>query len=253
MLPRVPLPRAIVHAALGAYPVTQRIDALARDLSAADLVFGPVLAPRIASGEQVRLASIAADLHVCLGLNDCSFHEGIWALSLRDDQGRRLYYMSLSFRSTRSLLVPTLQGPSTALSRPSDDNRELVRQITKLAQGLRPPALLMAALRSACVAWGVGHLAGIAPQHHVKGRWNLRGSRLRFDYQAFWHEQGGYRAADGHWTLPTQQASRPLSEVPSQKRAMYRRRQALLDNLDGSIADLLSQRDLIVEPLRSAA
>lgn len=236
--------------------IGQRVEALARDLSAADLVFGPALAPRIASGEQVRLASIAdatGGLHVCLGLNDCSYHEGIWALSLRDDQGRRLYYMSLSFRSTRSLLVPTLQGPSTTPLDAGEDNRELVRQITKLAQGLRPPALLMAALRSACVAWGVGHLAGIAPQHHVKGRWNLRGSRLRFDYQAFWHEQGGYRAADGHWTLPIQQALRQLSEVPSHKRAMYRRRQFLLDRLDGSIADLLSQRDLILEPLRHAA
>ena len=233
--------------------IAQRIDALARDLSAADLVFGPALAPRIASGEQVRLASIADDLHVCLGLNDCSYHEGIWALSLRDGQGKRLYYMSLSFRSTRSLLVPTLQGPSTALSRPSDDNRELVRQITKSAQGLRPPALLMAALRSACSAWGVDHLAGIAPQHHIKGRWNLRRSRLRFDYQAFWHEQGGYRAADGNWTLPTQQAQRPLSQVPSQKRAMYRRRQTLLDRLDGSIADLLSFRDDIDGPQRHAA
>ncbi len=230
----------------------QRIEALARDISAADLVFGPALAPRIASGEQVRLASVAAaegGLHICLGLNDCSYHEGVWALSLRDDLGRRLYYMSLSFGSTRSVLVPTVQGPTAVRQHSADDdNRELLRRITKAAQGLRPPALLMAGLRSACAAWGIDHLAGIAPQHHVKGRWNLRASRLRFDYQLFWREQGGYRAADGNWTLPTQQAQRPLSEVPTQKRAMYRRRQALLASLDGAIADQLSQRDLSEPP-----
>ena len=219
--------------------MSQRIEALARDLSAADQVFGPGLAPRIASGEQVRLATLGDKLFVCLGLNDCSYHEGPWALSLRDDQGQRLYYLSLSFRSTRSVLVPTLQGPSDL----AEDSRELVRRLTKQAEGLRPPALLMAALRAACAAWGMDHLAGIAPKHHVKGRWNLRRSRLRFDYQAFWQEQGGWPGADGHWTLPTTLPLRAAADTPANKRAMYRRRQALLARMGDAIDLTLSQRE----------
>ena len=93
----------------------------------------------------------------------------------------------------------------------------------------------MAALRDVASVWGTQRLAGLDPAHHIKGRWNLRKRRLRFDYTAFWQEQGGELAADGHWTLPLQAAVRPLADVPSQKRAMYRRRQAMLQGMSQSI------------------
>ncbi len=217
--------------------MAQRIRALSSDLDAAHAAFSPQLAARIAQGECVRLWSLNNDAHLCLGLNDVSYHEGLWALSLRDSAGGRLYYLSLCFGPDGSLLVPTLQGPAGTDQAP----RDVIRQLTKKAEGLRPQALLMAGLRAACAAWQISHLAGVAPENHIKGRWNHRGKRLRFDYAALWHEQGGELAAHGHWALPLVLPQRPPQDVPAQKRAMYRRRQVLLDTMASSVAEALGR------------
>lgn len=213
-----------------------RMATMANDLQQAAARLPAGLQTRMAHGESVRLWSLGDDLHLHLGWNDVSYHEGLWALSLRDGAGRRLYYLSFSFQGQASVLVPTLQGPAQQ----DDDARALVRQLTKQAEGLRPQHLLLAALRAACAAWSIRRLSGIAPDNHVKGRWNLRGKRLRFDYAALWQELGGWPAADGHWTLPLVAEPRDAATIPSQKRAMYRRRQAMLDSLQGALSRQLA-------------
>lgn len=228
------------------FDARQRFAAMATDLRAADRAFGADLARRLARRERVRLCTLAPDLHLTLSLNDMSYHEGLWALSLRDDAGTRLYYLSFAFRGERELLVPTLQGPGGQ----SEAARDTVRRLTKLAEGLRPPALLLAALRMLCDAWGVDRLLGIAPEHHVKGRWNLRGKRLRFDYTALWQEQCGTPSIDGHWRLPLAQAQRAMQDMPANKRAMYRRRYAMLDRMAVQIGVALGRP---AEPLAAAA
>jgi len=214
----------------------ERMVVMANDLQQAAWHLPAALQHQLASGEPVRLWSLNDEVHLCLGWNDVSYHEGLWALSLRDGAGRRLYYLSFSFQGQAGLLVPTLQGPAQQ----DDDARALVRQLTKQAEGLRPQHLLLAGLRAACALWSIERLAGIAPANHVKGRWNLRGKRLRFDYAALWQELGGWPAADGHWTLPLQAEARDAATIPSQKRAMYRRRQALLDSLQAAMQQQLA-------------
>ncbi|OYU73887.1 MAG: hypothetical protein CFE45_36130, partial [Burkholderiales bacterium PBB5] len=139
-----------------------RMATMANDLQRAALHLPAALQGPLARGEPVRLWSLNDDLHLCLGWNDVSYHEGLWALSLRDGAGRRLYYLSFSFQGQASVLVPTLQGPAQQ----DDDVRALVRQLTKQAEGLRPQHLLVAALRAACAAWAIERLAGIAPANH---------------------------------------------------------------------------------------
>ncbi len=226
---------AISHYVDRRFSSAQRMSALAQDLVMAERCFGSALAARISSGEWVRLWTLHEGVHLCLGLNDVSVHEGLWALSLRDDTGRRLYLLSFSLRSPEAMLVATLQGPAAG----EESGLCVVRRLTKQSQGLRPQALMMAALRAVCRAWQIGAMAGIAPQHHIKGRWNLRAKRLRFDYVGFWQEQGGCEASDGHWSLPLMLPPRSPQDIAPQKRAMYRRRQQMIDGMNRQIAESL--------------
>jgi hypothetical protein len=91
-------------------------------------------------------------------------------------------------------------------------------------------------------AWGATRLQGVDPENHVKGKWNLRHSRLRFDYRGFWAEHEGVREDSGNWTLPLDTALRPLEEVPTKRRAMYRRRYAMLDALQVAVDTLADAR-----------
>ncbi len=101
----------------------------------------------------------------------------------------------------------------------------------------------MHTLRVLAVQWGVARLQGVDPENHVKGRWNLRDSRLRFDYRAFWAEHEATRDEGGNWSLPMDTALRALEDVPTKRRAMYRRRYAMLEALQLAIATLADSRD----------
>ena len=103
---------------------------------------------------------------------------------------------------------------------------------------MRPPHVLVHTLRVLCAHWGATRLKGADPENHVKGRCNVRDSRLRFDYRAFWAEHDAVRDEGGNWSLPLTTSQRPLEEVPTKRRAMYRRRYAMLEALQQAVAGL---------------
>jgi uncharacterized protein VirK/YbjX len=149
--------------------------------------------------------------------------------------GVRLYSVGFGFTSQRSLLVANMQGASIGI-----DGLEQNRLLTHAAHGMRPPYLLLHALKTLARSLGIDSMAGIDPLHHIKGRWNLRQSRLQFDYRSLWRDHGAIPGPCGHWRLPLQTTQRALESVPSKKRAMYRRRRELLQRLDDSIAGLVA-------------
>jgi uncharacterized protein VirK/YbjX len=181
----------------------------------------------------VTLLELSDRTRLVLSLNDVSFHEGLWQVALIGEDGVRLYSIGFGLTDARTLLIGNVQGPSL-----KDDGLDRIRDATHAAHGMRPPHLLVHALRVLAARWGVTCLRGVDPENHVKGKWNLRDSRLRFDYRGFWAEHDGVRDASGNWSLPLDTALRPLEEVPTKRRAMYRRRYAMLDELQLAVDTL---------------
>lgn len=221
------------------FGMPDRFEKALADLKAADARFGPVLASRLGRGEGVGLWSLEdGGCRLELGLNEVGWSEGHWALNLRDAAGRRLYHLSFAFLPGDGLLIGAVQGPRNGVL----DSEAVVRDLTKSAEGLRPPHLLIEALRTAARAWGIRLLLGIDPGHHIKSRWDGRCAKLRFDYRRFWAEVGGVQRSDGYWDVPLQAQTRDLVEVPSRKRAMYRRRHALLTEMEQALQERLGGR-----------
>jgi len=181
----------------------------------------------------VTLLELSDRTRLVLSLSDVSFHEGLWQVGLIGEDGVRLYSIGFGLTDAQTLLIGNVQGPSL-----KDDGLDRIRDATHAAHGMRPPHLLVHALRVLAAHWGVTRLRGVDPENHVKGKWNLRDSRLRFDYRGFWAEHEGVRDDSGNWSLPLDTALRPLEEVPTKRRAMYRRRYAMLDELQGAVAAL---------------
>jgi uncharacterized protein VirK/YbjX len=228
------------------YPVMhkhldRRFDTLARARSMAESMrgmenaTGAGLARPLFSGELVTLGVLPEGTRITLGLNRLTFHEGLWAIDLTRADGLRLFTISFGWSDERSLMLGCVQGPPREI-----DGLESVRQLTDAAHGLRPAYLLMFMLRACAARWGVAQLIGVDEAHQVKGRWNHRAVERHFDYAAFWQEASGTPGADGNWRLPVDVPRRPLEDVPGKRRAMYRRRYALLDALAASAASALA-------------
>jgi len=185
----------------------------------------------------ITLLELGDGARVVLSLNDVSFHEGLWQAGLIGEDGVRLYSIGFGFTDERTLLMGNVQGPSL-----KDEGLDRIRDATHAAHGMRPPHLLVHVLRVLAARWGATRLRGVDPENHVKGKWNLRDSRLRFDYRGFWAEHEAVRDGSGNWSLPLGTALRPLDEVPTKRRAMYRRRYAMLEALQRAVDTLAEVR-----------
>ena len=59
-------------------------------------------------------------------------------------------------------------------------------------------------------------------------------------YAAFWTEASGAVTRDGNRLLSVAVPVRPIEEIPTKRRAMYRRRCAMLESLADGVAKVLS-------------
>ncbi|MCP3726381.1 VirK/YbjX family protein [Paraburkholderia sp. CNPSo 3272] len=157
------------------------------------------------------------------------WREGLLSVAWRDVVDRvDLAWATISFErhaESRKIgaLIGGLQGPAGAA-------RERVREATRECHGLRPKAAVMEAVCELCRMAGVDVLTSVTKKTHVS---DSRRAQIHADYDGFWQELGGVER-NGRYVLPLHLRHRDVSEVPSNRRAAFRRRQTL-------IADLLTQ------------
>ncbi len=162
--------------------------------------------------------------------------EGELTLTLHDPFGTALHTLTFSFDGPddhAGMLVGSVVGASTP------DN---IRHLTRLMQGLRPPSLLVFVAQALCRSLGLSTLRAVTTQGHIfagSGRARL----VRFDYDGFWREHGGTPLQGDALLvgLPVRPELRAEADIPSRKRALYRRRFEMLEQLERSLNDTLRQ------------
>lgn len=162
--------------------------------------------------------------------------EGDLTLSLMRADGLRIYSMTFSVLEDHGHLHVLIGGAQGGAGVPA----EMIRQLTKAMQGMRPKALVLFALMRIVKDWGAVRLSGIRNVSHVYQSSSFRRvlrRRVRADYDSLWRDAGGSEAKDNPrlYELPLSWPVRPLEEIVPGKRGMYRRRYALLGALVGEL------------------
>ena len=133
-----------------------------------------------------------------------------------------------------AMWIGAMQGPNV------DDAKDLVKRITKKCHTYRTKNLILYAAQSVARSFGLTKIfavtnAGYYANNHVR-----RDRKLKTSFGDFWAEAGGTPTTDERFfELPLTETRKTVEEIPSHKRAQYRRRFALLDELDKSIVDTL--------------
>ncbi|WP_434715356.1 VirK/YbjX family protein [Paraburkholderia sp. A3RO-2L] len=212
----------------------QRAELLCGHFRVARELFGEGLVRRFhLNSEYVTLASSGRYALVVSEPVRC-WREGLLTVAWREVlESVDLAWATISFErhaksGKRGVLIGGLQGPAGA-------DRERVREATRACHGLRPKAAVMEAIGEFCSLARVDVLAGVTKKTHVSAATDVQFSA---DYDGFWRELGGVEV-DGRFVLPLRPYHRDINEVPSKRRAEFRRRQTL-------IADLLEQIDRAV-------
>jgi uncharacterized protein VirK/YbjX len=112
---------------------------------------------------------------------------------------------------------------------------ETIKLATKAMHGLRPKNLMVLLAQDLAHLMGASSLRGVGNQVQVfRARLNhpwVPARNIRFNFDDLWTEVGGQPREDGWFDLPLTTPRRGPEDIKPNKRSMYAKRYALLDQL----------------------
>jgi len=131
-----------------------------------------------------------------------------------------------------------LQGADRRLGAPA------VKEAGRDLHGLRPKSLLVIAGQMLAGHLGCARILATSAATHAYSTDERRHAKERqkmfFDYDTFWEECEGVRADPAFFELPMTASRRSREAMKPQKRPMYHRRYAMLDELEAAIVSALT-------------
>ncbi len=173
-----------------------------------------------------------------LSFNFLNFREGELSVDLFKAEGDirvaslSLVAGALTPGAPPSLWIGGIQGASRA------DAKAVTVLATKELSGLRPKDALVHAAYALAERLGATELMAISNAGHFRhAAWHKKAGWYA-DYDSFWQELGGVPVAGDFFLLPKTRARRSIEEVAPPKRAAWRARYALVDQITADIQRL---------------
>jgi uncharacterized protein VirK/YbjX len=166
--------------------------------------------------------------------------EGEIVLSIFVDE-MRIYSIAFTLGiecNQRVVYVGALQG------RNIENAMEIYRNITHALYGMRPRDYLLTALKLLSKTMGITTLWGIESEHRQQNGAYFGGAhknKLFADYNEIWLEHGGVDLKNGFFEISTDIQYKNMNDIPSRKRSNYKRRYAMIDNLEENIRRVCDQ------------
>jgi hypothetical protein len=135
-----------------------------------------------------------------------------------------------------TLFIGGLQGAK------SDTPHEYIQHATKACHGLFPKRLVLEAACLLARHLGVSQILAVGNSAHIYRSWRYlkkKKDKIHADYDSFWESMNGELLQGGLFGLPLGISRKPIEEIASKKRAEYRRRFSLLDEMMAQIEDKL--------------
>jgi len=211
------------------WPMERRLAAISQHYR---MLEGPAAIIAHATIEEVELARLEeyAGLRLVLDKTVWFLREGEIVLNLFVHDQR---YYSIAFTlgvdaGQPLILVGALQGSN------SDSAQGVYHDITHALHGMRPRDLIMVALKLLCGELGVHRIWAVSNdkrQHNSPYFDDSHKEMVLVVYNEVWLEHGGKELDNGFFEIPAMVRHKDMSEIPSRKRAAYRRRYQMLDKL----------------------
>ncbi|CAI0855883.1 VirK/YbjX family protein [Serratia ficaria] len=162
--------------------------------------------------------------------------EGEATLLLRNANGvmlAEITFALMHYRQQPTLFIGGLQGANHQVPHAE------IQQTTKECHGLFPKRLVLEGIGTLARHLGIRQIVAVGNATHIYQNWRYQSKKkdqLHADYDQFWISMGGKPLDSGYFLLPERIARKPIDEVVSKKRAEYRRRYQLLDELEHGLA-----------------
>ena len=171
--------------------------------------------------------------HAYLKFESGQRKEGLLSVMM-DVDGEHLYQIIFWIEQRDgqpTLVIGAMQGPNT------ENAQDFVREMTKRAHRFRTKNLILYITQAVARALGIKRMLAVSNAGYYANNHVRLDRKLKTDFGAFWEEVGGWETDDHRfYELPLVYPRKTMEEVPTRKRAVYRRRFAFLDTADEEIA-----------------
>ena len=183
--------------------------------------------------QAISFGEVIPDFEMRLTITDYQPMEGFWTLELVYSPSQELVYLLTFGKVQQALLIAVIQGPNF------EGSKDMVKLLTKKCHGLRPAYLMVEAMKALTNVLGYSALWGIPHKYQNKSRF-VQSKRYVVDYDAIFAESAG--TLKDYWELPLHFETKNMDDIPSNKRSMYRKRYAMLEQLRENMATALNVR-----------
>ena len=183
--------------------------------------------------QAISFGEVIPDFEMRLTITDYQPMEGFWTLELVYSPSQELVYLLTFGKVQQALLIAVIQGPNF------EGSKDMVKLLTKKCHGLRPAYLMVEAMKALTNVLGYSALWGIPHKYQNKSRF-VQSKRYVVDYDAIFAESAGM--LKDYWELPLHFETKNMDDIPSNKRSMYRKRYAMLEQLQENMATALKVR-----------
>jgi uncharacterized protein VirK/YbjX len=227
-----------------AWSVAERLDRIASHYEFLASCSGTLLCldPRDAL-RLVDLSALSGDCAIVIDRAHWFKREGELVLNLfkSDLRVASLVFTLGSQDGVRAIFVGAMQGIHQGVS--SERSLAIFKELTKEFEGLRPRSLLVETLKMIGNRLHISRLLAVADEnrhHHHKYFGATHPAKLSANYNEIWIEHGGVPSTVvGFYEIPLAPHRKDVAEIPARKRAMYRRRYAILTQIEQEIASKL--------------
>lgn len=161
--------------------------------------------------------------------------EGLLSVILDCPRGelyQMIFWIAKDKNGEWSMWIGAMQGPNM------ENAKEIIKQVTKRCHAYRTKNLILHATQETAKALGLRHIYAVTNYGYYAMNHIRSDRKLKTSFSDFWAESGGSPCTDDRfYELPLTEYRKTMEEVPTRKRANYRKRYALLDEIDAAIRD----------------
>ena len=142
-----------------------------------------------------------------------------------------MFWLDYDENNEPSLFIGAMQGPNM------ENARDIVKDMTKRSHRYRTKNLILYMTQAVARSLSMRHIYAVTNEGYYAMNHIRRDRKLKTDFSAFWEEAGGHISSDPRfYELPLVEPRKTMEEVPTRKRAVYRKRFEFQDKVDEIIA-----------------
>ena len=145
-----------------------------------------------------------------------------------------MFWIAKDSAENFSMYIGAMQGSNV------ENSKDLIKILTKKCHAYRTKNLILYAAQAVARAFDLQKIYAVTNYGYYANNHIRLDRKLKTSFGDFWQECGGNACEDKRFfELPMTEYRKTYEEIPTQKRAVYRRRFAMLDEIDTAIFENL--------------